>query len=58
LVYTKGDEPMYENINPVEEYVKIIKQNADFLNRLLTPKISIPFFAIFVTIIGVIALSG
>ena len=49
---------MYVNINPLEEYVKIIKQNTNFLNRLLTPKISIPLFTIFITIIGVIAFSG
>jgi|GEM_PF-5915649 len=46
---------MYMNINPLDEYIKVIKQNTNFLNRILTPKISIPLFAIFLTIVGVIA---
>jgi len=46
------------DINPLEEYVNIIKQNTQFLNRLLTPRISIPLFAIFLTIVGVIAING
>lgn len=49
---------MYEYTNPLEEYVKIIKQNADFLNRILTPRISLPIIAIFVTVIGFIAFTG
>ncbi len=46
------------NINPLEEYVNIIVQNTNFLNRILTPKIGISVFAIFLTIIGVIALNS
>jgi len=46
------------NINPLEEYVNIIKQNTNFLYRLLTPRIGIPVFAIFITIIGVIAFNS
>jgi len=49
---------MYTNIYPLEEYVKVIKQNTNFLNRLLTPKISVPLFTIFMTIIGVIAFNS
>jgi hypothetical protein len=47
---------MYENLNPLEEYVKNIKRNTNFLNSLLSPKISIPLFAVCIMIIGVIAI--
>ena len=46
------------DINPLEEYVNRIKQNTNFLNRILTPKISIPLFAVFFTIIGVIVINS
>jgi hypothetical protein len=49
---------MTVNMNPLEDYVNIIKQNTNFLNRLLTPKIGITVVAIFTTIIGVIVIKG
>ncbi len=53
----KGENTMYQNINPLEEYVNTIKSNANFLNRLLSPRVSIPLIAIFVMIIGVIVIA-
>lgn len=46
------------DINPLDDYVKIIKRNANFLNRLLTPKISVPLITLLLAIIGVIVLKG
>jgi hypothetical protein len=46
------------DINPLEEYINSIKRNTNFLHRLLTPKISIPLLAIFITVISVIALNN
>lgn len=45
---------MYQNINPLEDYINTIKRNTNFLNRLLSPKISISLIAIFVMVIGLI----
>jgi hypothetical protein len=44
--------------NPLDDYVKSILQNANFLSRLLTPKISVPLIALLLMIIGVIVLKG
>jgi hypothetical protein len=48
---------MYVKISPLDEYVQTIKSNTDFLNRLLSPRIGISLFAIFVMVIGVIAIT-
>jgi len=47
---------MYQNINPLEEYVNIIKRNTNFLNRLLSPKVSISLIAICLMVIGLIVI--
>jgi len=47
---------MYQNINPLEEYVNIIKGNTNFLNHLLSPRVSIPLIAICIMVIGVVAI--
>ena len=47
---------MYRNFNPVEEYVQVIKQNANFLNRLLSPKIGLPLLAFGIMVVGLIVI--
>jgi hypothetical protein len=47
---------MYQNINPLDEYVNKIRGNTNFLNRLLSPRVSIPLIAI-IMVIGVIAIA-
>jgi len=47
---------MYNNMNPLDDYVKSVKNNAAFLKRLLSPKVGIPVLAFFLTIIGMLAL--
>lgn len=48
---------MYTNMNPLDEYVKSVKSNAAFIKRLISPQIGLPMLAIFLTIIGVLALA-
>jgi len=45
------------NLNPLDEYVKTIKRNTNFLKRLISPRISIPLFMICLMVVSIIVLT-
>jgi hypothetical protein len=53
----KGENTMYDNLNPLDELVNKIKGNTNFLNRLFSPRVSIPLIAISLMVLGVIIIS-
>jgi len=52
-----GENTMYQNLNPLDEYVNNIKGNINFLRNLLSPKVSLPLFAVCLMVIGLISIA-
>jgi len=55
----KGENTMYQNLDLLDEYVNNIRGNTNFLCILLSPKVSLPLFAIclMLIVIGVISIA-
>lgn len=48
---------MYESMNPLDEYIKTIKQNSEFIRKLLSPQVSVSLLLVSLAVLGVLVIA-